>query len=67
MYLTAIKCRNSLLADGLDFLSPEVFRSMYCFMVFVIEKAELEYHSGFSWLNSLSFFLLPIFMLLFSV
>lgn len=48
MYLTAFKCRNSLLADGLDFLSPEVFRSMYCFMVFVIEKAELEYHSGFS-------------------
>lgn len=48
MYLAAINCRNSLLADGLGFLSPEVFRSMYRFMVFVIEKAELEYHSGFS-------------------
>lgn len=48
MYLVAIICRNSLLTDGLDFLSPEILRSMYHFMVFVIEKAELEYQSGFS-------------------
>jgi len=56
-----------LLADGMDFLSPEVFKSVFQkyvhFMVFVIEKTELEYHSVFSGLHSFLIFLLSIFLL----
>lgn len=51
MVLTTIKCWNSLLADGMDFLSPEVFKSVFQkyvhFMVCVTEETELEYHSDF--------------------
>lgn len=63
MVLTTIKCWNSLLADGMDFLSPEVFKSVFQkyvhFMICVTEKNELEYHSDF--VNSLSIFLFSIF------
>lgn len=53
-----------MLADGVNFLSPEVFKNVFQkyvhFMVFVIEKTELEYCSVFFFLdfNFFSVFLL---------
>lgn len=65
MYLTTIKCWNSLLADGVNFLSPEVFENVFQkyvhFTVCVIEKTELEYCSGFYLTSFFSVFLLSFF------